>query len=69
MPETNETNEAQSPFCDPPETPVSDAKTAGSPIAELSMNGNGAPAELPKYIPEGHPARTLVLCFDGTGDQ
>lgn len=19
--------------------------------------------------PEGHPARTLVLCFDGTGDQ
>ena len=69
MPETSDTNEAQSPFHDPPETPVSEAKAAGSPIAELSTNGHALPAELPRYIPEGHPARTLVLCFDGTGDQ
>jgi hypothetical protein len=28
-------------------------------------NGN----HLPKVIPPKHPFRTLILCFDGTGDQ
>ncbi|KAG6917743.1 hypothetical protein DXG01_001281 [Tephrocybe rancida] len=26
-------------------------------------------SEFPKYIPPTHSARTLILCFDGTGDQ
>ncbi|KAF8190874.1 hypothetical protein BJ912DRAFT_965013 [Pholiota molesta] len=61
-PSTSESsNGLQSPFSDPP----SEAGT--SPATEYS-EAAGAP-ELPKYIPEGHPARTLVLCFDGTGDQ
>ncbi|KJA17577.1 hypothetical protein HYPSUDRAFT_206046 [Hypholoma sublateritium FD-334 SS-4] len=35
---------------------------------ESTPNSNGRP-ELPKFIPTGHSGRTLVLCFDGTGDQ
>lgn len=27
------------------------------------------PAAVPEIIPLAHTARTLVLCFDGTGDQ
>ncbi|KAJ7482979.1 hypothetical protein B0H11DRAFT_2021670 [Mycena galericulata] len=32
----------------------------------FTQNGSGAP---PTVIPPDHPFRTLVLCFDGTGDQ
>lgn len=70
MSENNKTDEAlQSPFRDPPESLASEAVVAGSPVAELAVNGLALPSALPRYIPEGHPARTLVLCFDGTGDQ
>lgn len=31
--------------------------------------GVEVPSEFPKAIPPSHSARTLVLCFDGTGDQ
>ncbi|KAF9477867.1 hypothetical protein BDN70DRAFT_913930 [Pholiota conissans] len=55
-------NGLKSPFSDP-----SSDNLTGSPITEYSDNGDNV--ELPKYIPQGHPARTLVLCFDGTGDQ
>ena len=37
-------------------SPVSDSDTNRSP-------------EVPSVIPPKHSARTLVLCFDGTGDQ
>ncbi|KAG6864128.1 hypothetical protein C0991_012248 [Blastosporella zonata] len=29
----------------------------------------GVASEFPKCIPPTHSARTLILCFDGTGDQ
>jgi hypothetical protein len=62
-PSTSESsNGLQSPFSDP------SSEAATSPATEYSEAAAGAP-DLPKYIPEGHPARTLVLCFDGTGDQ
>ena len=36
--------------------------------AGLSATGPAA-TFVPPIIPASHPARTLVLCFDGTGDQ
>jgi uncharacterized protein (DUF2235 family) len=38
-----------------------------SPTSE--KNGNGVPNLIPPSIPTQHPYRTLVVCFDGTGDQ
>ncbi|CAA7270707.1 unnamed protein product [Cyclocybe aegerita] len=34
-----------------------------------SLNGGAATVPLPDCIPPESPSRTLVLCFDGTGDQ
>ncbi|KAJ3510247.1 hypothetical protein NLJ89_g4791 [Agrocybe chaxingu] len=34
-----------------------------------SLNGGAATSPLPDCIPPESPSRTLVLCFDGTGDQ
>jgi len=46
----------------------SDADTVlGSP--QDSTFKGAADSEFPAVIPPVHPARTLVLCFDGTGDQ
>jgi hypothetical protein len=40
------------------------------PISGLPFNGfkNGT-IQVPPIIPPEHTNRTLVLCFDGTGDQ
>jgi hypothetical protein len=38
-----------------------------SPTTE--KNGNAMPNLIPPSIPTQHPYRTLVVCFDGTGDQ
>lgn len=42
-------------------------------IVESPATTPGAEGEIPKWgsdvIPEEHLARTLILCFDGTGDQ
>lgn len=49
---------------------VSTSSTAvGSPQASTFVNGPPKPTEIPLVIPPTHSARTLVLCFDGTGDQ
>ncbi|KJA17889.1 hypothetical protein HYPSUDRAFT_205861 [Hypholoma sublateritium FD-334 SS-4] len=71
MPENNAADEVlQSPFLSPTELPGSDSATVvGSPAAQSGINGSAPLPPLPRYIPDGHPARTLVLCFDGTGDQ
>ncbi len=72
MSENNTINEElrQSPFLDPNELPGSgsDSPTvAGSPANAFGI----LPSALPRYIPDVHHprGRTLVLCFDGTGDQ
>ena len=72
MSENNTTSEElRSPFLGPNEllVPESDSPTvAGSPASEFGI----LPSALPRYIPDvHHPTRrrTLVLCFDGTGDQ
>ncbi len=36
-----------------------------NPVKERTLD----PDSFPPVIPPDHPARTLVLCFDGTGDQ
>ncbi|KAJ7615599.1 hypothetical protein DFH06DRAFT_1239577 [Mycena polygramma] len=41
------------------------ASPQGSSFSQQTMNGGAAPS----VIPREHPFRTLVLCFDGTGDQ
>ncbi|KAF8881859.1 hypothetical protein BD779DRAFT_1544475 [Infundibulicybe gibba] len=54
---------------------ASDAATLASPtpsssaFKSLSPQMNGASTPVPTVIPPEHPFRTLVLCFDGTGDQ
>ena len=45
------------------------ATVVGSPQTSTFVNGPPKPAEVPLVIPPVHDARTLVLCFDGTGDQ
>lgn len=47
------------------------ATITGSPQnSTFTTNGSSAPSpEFPRTIPEANAARTLVLCFDGTGDQ
>ncbi|KAF5372302.1 hypothetical protein D9615_009237 [Tricholomella constricta] len=49
---------------------LSDTATlTGSPLGS-TFNGISVEAsEFPRSIPPSSPARTLVLCFDGTGDQ
>ena len=37
----------------------------GSPTSSFNFDETASPP----IIPPMHPARTLVLCFDGTGDQ
>ncbi|KAJ7490759.1 hypothetical protein FB451DRAFT_1124330 [Mycena latifolia] len=45
------------------------ASAASSSFTQPPVDATGrAPSELP-IIPPDHPSRTLVLCFDGTGDQ
>jgi hypothetical protein len=41
---------------------------SGSPQVSR-FNGSVNDSEFPAAIPPEHSARTLVLCFDGTGDQ
>ncbi|KAF9461016.1 hypothetical protein BDZ94DRAFT_861028 [Collybia nuda] len=51
---------------------LSDAATiTGSPqSSKFIANGSSTlSTEFPRMIPEANTARTLVLCFDGTGDQ
>ena len=40
-----------------------------SPLETTAKNGDAVPTPLPPCIPPQHPYRTLVVCFDGTGDQ
>jgi len=49
-----------------------DGKTAQSPLASPITPATSSTATniaSGAIIPDAHPARTLVLCFDGTGDQ
>ena len=50
---------------------LSEASTVlPTPQAPASANGNPkADSEVPSVVPPTHRSRTLVLCFDGTGDQ
>jgi hypothetical protein len=51
---------------------ASDAATlTSSPRSSIFARGNssGDVDEFPSIVPPTHSARTLVLCFDGTGDQ
>ncbi|KIP04937.1 hypothetical protein PHLGIDRAFT_75091 [Phlebiopsis gigantea 11061_1 CR5-6] len=45
-----------------------DAPVAHHDFAPTNPAADALPTS-PSYIPLSHPARTLVLCFDGTGDQ
>lgn len=46
------------------------ATVTGSPQASTFVDGAMKPTEpFPYTIPPTNNARTLVLCFDGTGDQ
>ena len=45
------------------------ATVVGSPQASTFVNGPPKPTEIPPVIPPINNGRTLVLCFDGTGDQ
>ena len=45
------------------------ATVVGSPQASTFVNGPPKPTEVPLVIPPTQQGRTLVLCFDGTGDQ
>ncbi|KAG5636745.1 hypothetical protein H0H81_007003 [Sphagnurus paluster] len=47
---------------------LSDSTIAGSPQGSAFSNGSSA-SEFPRSIPPTSPVRTLVVCFDGTGDQ
>ncbi|KAF8879291.1 hypothetical protein BD779DRAFT_1447023, partial [Infundibulicybe gibba] len=46
-----------------PEASTFSSKSAGK------QNGSASNDSLPTFVPPNHPFRTLVLCFDGTGDQ
>jgi hypothetical protein len=49
---------------------LSDSPTvAGSPQNSTFASASTGTSEFPAVIPPEHHARTLVLCFDGTGDQ
>lgn len=50
---------------------LSDSPTvSGSPQnSTFASTSGGIPEEFPAVIPPVHAARTLILCFDGTGDQ
>lgn len=51
-------------------SPPVDLKTNNTETATApSLNGPATLPDLPKFIPTGLSGRTLVLCFDGTGDQ
>ena len=55
---------------DPRDTDTSgDATRVNSGDDIVNGLSNGAVATLPPVIPPAHRARTLVLCFDGTGAQ
>ena len=56
------------PFLSLPLSTMSVPDTPISPIA-TTKNGDAAPNLMPPCIPPQHPYRTLVVCFDGTGDQ
>jgi hypothetical protein len=45
-----------------PESPSFSLKTDDTCTPETT-------ATIPNVLPPNHPVRTLVLCFDGTGDQ
>ncbi|KAH9897659.1 hypothetical protein C8Q73DRAFT_366292 [Cubamyces lactineus] len=56
---------SQTPFWAKTET-SSPSSTTGSPGLGHSTSGETGDLDI---VPPSHPARTLVLCFDGTGDQ
>jgi len=55
------------------ESYVSDTETLNSPTSPQPSGFSAFPPPskpgIPSVIPPEHPYRTLVLCFDGTGDQ
>ncbi len=51
----------------PIQTQVKSAKSASTGLESLPSVGPGTYDS--SVIPPSHEARTLVLCFDGTGDQ
>ncbi|KAF8957353.1 hypothetical protein BDZ97DRAFT_1847069 [Flammula alnicola] len=59
---SSEPSVPRSPFSDPPSV---------NGTAETSPSSEEGPqhSDSHKSIPYDHPARTLILCFDGTGDQ
>ncbi|KAJ7160302.1 hypothetical protein C8R46DRAFT_1194678 [Mycena filopes] len=46
-----------------------DRTTVAEPASQATSTLNGSATSAPPIIPPDHPFRTLVLCFDGTGDQ
>ena len=44
-------------------------EAGGSPQSESSSSGPEDKYHLDEIIPPTHTHRTIVLCFDGTGDQ
>lgn len=49
---------------------ASDATLASSPLnSGFKRASSSNDEEVPAVIPPKHAGRTLVMCFDGTGDQ
>ena len=48
-----------------------DSKLIRSSSPDLQAEGekSATPTPVPPVVPPDHAARTLILCFDGTGDQ
>ncbi|KAI0333978.1 hypothetical protein GY45DRAFT_1243335 [Cubamyces sp. BRFM 1775] len=57
---------SQTPFWAKTETSSPSSTSMGSPGIGHSTSGETGDLDV---VPPTHPARTLVLCFDGTGDQ
>lgn len=48
---------------------LSSSPTVTDSVVDDTNHATSKPAVLPEIIPPAHTARTLVVCFDGTGDQ
>jgi hypothetical protein len=66
---TNGHNRSETEYTVVDQNGISGLPVAASPqsssFPQTTLNGSAAPT----VIPPEHPFRTLVLCFDGTGDQ